>query len=277
MLRIAYILTITVLIASCTEVTVELPPKVVSTSGKVILIEEVTGVQCSNCPRASAKLEEIADQFDGNVIVVGVHGTQQTEPYSDSKYSFSNDDAKALEEYLRPWLGKPAAAFNRRMFADEEFLSLSGIGSFQSKVELILQEPQTIDIATSFEINADSTNITINAGVTALQDLEGDFYISAMVTESHIIDYQLDTDFGGYNKDYEHNHVLRDIISNTFGDEFTKSLAKGDLQTASWNYTIPTSQDGLWKRKNLEFIVFITDRTNDSKEVIQAARFKLKS
>ena len=270
------ILILSLVAISCQEVPVVLPEPSIFDTGKTILIEDVTGVDCSNCPRAAKRLEEIADQFEGNIIIVGVHGDQQTEPIKDrSKYDFRNEDARALENYLRPWAGKPASAFNRIQFEGVENFALSSIGEYQARVEELLAIPQTVFIGLEKDYDPDTRELTITADVTPLTDLEGNFYFTVMITESHIIDYQLDQDFGDYNPEYEHNHVLRDIITDTFGERFVDSFTKEESLSKQWTYTIPTTDDGLWVEENLEIIVAITDHANESKEVIQSAMVKV--
>ncbi len=272
------IILLTTLILGCTEVMVELPGKTIATIGKVILVEDVTGVDCSNCPRAAAKLEEIAEEFQGSVIVLGIHGKQQAAPIPDkSKYDFRNEDAAKLEEYLKPWAGKPAAIFNRRQFDNEENFGISLISKFQPRIEELLKEPKTLDIEPSKEYNEETRELTINVDVIPLIDLTGDFFITVLISESHINDYQLDADYegGGYNPEYEHNHVLRDVITNTIGDELASTLNKNELITKNWTYTIPDSDGGLWKVENLDIVVMIADLSNGSKEILQAASIKV--
>jgi len=263
---------------SCEEVPVTLPEPASVTPGKVILIEDVTGVDCSNCPRAVRRLEEIGAQFPGSIILVGIHGSQQTAPIPDkSVYDFRNDDAIFLEEYLKPWNGKPSAIFNRRQFTDEQNFGISLVARFQPRVEELLQEPLFIEITPSYSYDSETRALRLTAEVENVFGtvLEGDFKISAMILESHIIDYQLDSDFGGYDPNYEHNHVLRDVISNVTGDDFAAAMVPGEVLTKTWNYTVPTDDQGLWNDENLELVVFVTDETDGSKEVLQAAKIKI--
>jgi len=231
----------------CEEVPVVVPDKMIIDSGKTILIEDVTGVDCSNCPAAVERLEEISEDYPGNIILVGVHGIQQSAPIPEkSKYDFRNEDAAIIENYLRPWAGKPAASFNRIQFDGQENLSISSITAFSERAEEALSIPQTISIETSKQYNENNRILTINAGVSALEDLTGDFFATVMITESHIIDYQLDPAFGGYDPNYEHNHVLRDIITSPTGDQISTELLKGEVLSKTWTYQVPTSEEGLW-------------------------------
>lgn len=249
----------------CNELPVELPDTPIPKTGKVILLEDVTGVGCSNCPRAAKRLEEIKALYPEQVIILGIHGTQQTEPYTESAYDFRNEDAIFMEEHLRPFLGKPAVAFNRRQFPDEQNLSLSNRAQFQPKAEELLTEEQTVSIATRVD-TVDNRTIEIYTGITPLLDMQGDYYISVMIAESGIIDYQLDADYGGYNPEYVHNHVLRDIVTQPLGQSIGSAIEKNKTINRSWTYDLHPE----WDMSNIEIIVAITNQKNGSKEVLQA-------
>lgn len=265
---------ILIITAGCTETPVVLPPPIVPAEGKVILLEDLTGVDCPNCPLVAARLEELLKEFEKEVVVVGIHGTQLTAPIEGSKYDFRNEDAILLEEYLKPFSGKPAVAYNRRQFEGENNLSLGGTNNIAIRTEELLLEPQTINIDVTYELNEETREIKIFAGVAALNDMTGDFNITALVTESHIIDAQTDGASASILTDFEHNHVLRDVISNTTGDPLSTELKQGQILSKSWTYTIP-KHDELWVLDNLEFVVFVSDHSNNSKEVLQANKFKL--
>lgn len=270
------------LFAGCSELPVNLPPPGFKTSGKVILVEDLTGVECSNCPAAAQRLEEIVAEAPGSVVVVGVHGDQQTRPYVDSdgnprsKYDFRSEDASFLEEYLKPWIGKPAVAFDRRLFEGQQNLSINGVQNIRPRVEEQLAEPQVLNIESSYEYDSPSRTIDISIGISPLVDLEGNFFTTVLVTESHIIDYQLSSLFGGWDPEYEHQHVLRAIITQQQGDPLDQTLNAGELLAKNITYEIPTDNQGLWKVENLEFVVFVSDHADGKKEVLQAHAFKIK-
>lgn len=272
----------TILFVGCEEVPVYLPPPGVTTSGKVILVEDLTGVECSNCPAAAQRLEEIVAEAPESVIVVGIHGDQQTKPYTSSdgelrsKYDFRNEDASFLEEYLKPWLGKPAIAFDRRQFEGQQNLSISGVQNIRPRIEQQLAEPQVLNIESDYTYDTLTRVINIDIGVIPLVNLEGNFFTTVLVTESHIIDYQLSSLFPGWNPMYEHQHVLRDVITQQQGDPLEQTLNIGELYSKSISYEIPTDDQGLWIVENLEFVVFVTDHTDGNKDVLQAHAFKIK-
>jgi len=111
-------------------------------------------------------------------------------------------------------------------------------------------------------------------GAVALEDLEGEFKLTIMLTESEIIDAQKDV--SEVVKDYEHNHVLRDIITNFEGDSFADKLIKDIPVTKTYTYTIPEDEDGLWNEDHIEVVAFIANTEGESEEVLQATQAHLK-
>ena len=267
-----------VLIAlGCSEVPYELPPKFISNSGKTVLIEDLTGVDCGNCPKVARKLETIAaeDGVKGKVIIVASHGILLAAPLEDkSKYDFRNDDAIFLENFFNP-SGKPAVTVSRVQFPDLQKLTIPGVNlTLQSKIEEILALPQELSIEVGSTYDSETRELKISAGVTALKDLSGDFYISTMITESHIIDYQKDSEFSIVNPEYEHNHVLRDILTEPLGSPLTNSMTEGELVSRTWSYILPTEQ-GLWIPDNLEIVVSVSNHSDGKYDVLQAAQAKV--
>lgn len=253
---------------SCTEKEIIIPPFEPIISDRVVLVEEVTGVRCPNCPSGSAKIESLIEQFPGQVIAVGIHGSFLTAPYSESRFDFRHEAARELENYLKPWEGKPAAFVNRKKFADEALLSISEFDLLTTYVAQELNEEHTLEITMSTIYNELSRELEINLGIIPLVDLRGEFRLSIMVVESHIIDRQANV--SELIESYEHNHVLRTMLTAFDGDLFASAFSSLEISNASFNYTIPI-EEGIWIPENMEVVAFIADHSNDRKEILQAA------
>ena len=262
--------------ASCEEKMVVIPEQEIIESGKVILIEELTGVRCPNCPTGTEKLKGIQSVYPDNVVIVGVHGVDLAKPWPDSKYDFRNDDAEDLEIYLKPFLGKPAAYFNRILF--EELNGDWGNpfnGQWRSIVDDELLKDQTVELILGKEYDETTRELEINVGVRPLEDVEGtDFKLTIYLTQNEIIDIQ--EDLTGLDEDYQHDHVLMDAITAFNGDTFGSELKKNNLYPKTYKYTLPEEDNGLWDSDHIEVVVFIANTTGESEEVLQAGQIKLK-
>jgi len=244
-------------------------------TGKVVLVEELTGVSCPNCPAGSARLEGMLQTFPDNLVVVGIHGGFLAEPLSISKYDLRSDAGVHLDQFLKEYLGKPSAYFNRIKY--EEWGQVWGNpvpDQWQSYVEGELDRPQVLEISIGKSYNEETRVLEVTVGAVALEDLEGEFKLTIMLTESGIIDAQDDTD--KVIEEYEHNHVLRDIITNFEGDAFANNLEKDVAVTKKYTYTIPSDEEGLWDDNHLEVVAFVANTEGESEEVLQVTHTHLK-
>jgi hypothetical protein len=275
MKNILFLFGLIIFFSACEEKMVVIPEFVPIQSGKVVLVEELTGVRCPNCPAGSERLASIMSLYPDNMITIGVHGTDLTKPLEESKYDFRNDDAIALENFLKPYLGKPAAYFNRVQF-DE----LGGDwgnsfnGQWQGYLERELEKQQVMELTITKSYDPTTRLLEITVGALALEDLNGEFKVTIMLTESEIEDAQ--DDQNTIIEEYTHDHVLRKIITNFDGDQFADKLEKNIPFTKPYTYTVPVDETGLWNDDHIEVVAFIANAEGDSEEILQAAQTHLK-
>jgi len=240
-------------------------------TGKVMLVEELTGASCPNCPAGSARLESMLQTYEGNLVVVGIHGGFLADPLPSSKYDLRSDAGVFLDQFLKEYLGKPSAYFNRIKYNDIEGIWGNPVpGQWEGYVLDELEKPQVLEMSISKSYNPETRVLEITVGAVALEDdLEGDFKLTIMLTESGIIDAQ--DDISQVINDYEHNHVLRDIVTNFAGDAFANRLENGVSKTKKYTYTVPTDDTDLWNDEHMEIVAFIANTEGESEEVLQAA------
>ena len=255
---------------SCEETMVPIPDVKDFETDKTVLVEELTGVQCPNCPKGTAALEQILQTYGENVFAIGIHGELQADPLPDSKYDFRNEFARELEYFHAPYLGKPAATINRRQFDGEIFIPVDNIDIWLSLVELELEEPLQIAIALDHSFDESSRTINISADFVPVVDLDGEYKVSVFVTESEIIDLQ--ENLGVIIEDYEHNHVLRHMMTKFDGDSLGDDLKEGDQLNKSFSYTVPDD----FNTDHMEVVVSVHRNSTENKQILQSAGFKLK-
>jgi hypothetical protein len=275
MKNILFLFSLIFFFSSCEEKMVVIPEFLPVQSGKVILVEELTGVRCPNCPAGSERLASILGVYPDNMIIVGIHGTDLTKPLDESKYDFRNEDNIDLENLLKPYLGKPAAYFNRIFFDDlgGDFGN-SFNGQWQGIIANELEKPQVLEVTITKSYDPVTRLLDVTVGALALEDLNGEFKLTIMLTESGIVDAQ--DDQNTVILDYVHDHVLREIITNFSGDQFADKLVKNSPVSKPYSFTLPEDGSGLWNEDNIEVIAFIANTEGDSEEILQAAHTHLK-
>ncbi len=263
-------------IYSCNEIMLNIEDPVIPESDRVVLIEELTGASCPNCPKGSAAIEFILSQFPGKVAVVGIHGDFLSQPIKDkSKYDFRNQKAKDLENWLKPWYGKPAATTNRILTEDpQEPYAISSPDLWYAEVAKELQKPHQMNILLAVDYDENKRTIDLDVTAIPLVDLSGNYNISVYLTESDIIDAQ--SNGSEYVEDYEHKHVLMDMMTNATGDSFGTNLKANDVIKKKFpTYTLPV-REGLFNPEKMEVVVMVSKSDVGVRDVVQAAYVKVK-
>jgi hypothetical protein len=256
------------ILLSCDEISMPIEDPEIPVSDRIVLIEELTGASCTNCPKGTAAIESIVKKFPGQVLVVGIHGELLSQPNAKSKFDFRNPKAKDLENWFRPWLGKPSATINR--IYDEEDMTYMGANPelWQSAVENELLKPQEMNILLKSTYDAASRKVNLDVTAIPLVDLAGTHKITVYVLESDIIDAQSNGSI--ISEGYEFNHVLMDMMTPHDGEVLASNLVKETLYKKSYTYTIPT-KTGLLDPKRMSIIVMVNKDEGKDHHVIQAS------
>ncbi len=264
-----------VTVFSCNEIMLNIDDAVIPDSGRIVLIEELTGASCPNCPKGSASIENILALRPGRVAVVGIHGDFLAQPISGkSKYDFRNQKAKDLENWFKPWYGKPAATTNRILTEDDqEPYAISSPDLWLAEVDKELQKPHQMNIFLALDYNAGTRKIDLDVSVIPLVDLGGNYNISVYLTESNIIDAQ--SNGSVYIEDYKHKHVLMDMLTRFDGDSFGTDLKANEVIKKKYSYILPV-REGLFKAENMEVVVMVSKNRPGVRDVVQASFVKVK-
>ena len=259
-------------LTSCEEVPVVLQDPFIPESDKIVIVEELSGASCPNCPKGYTAVENILNKFPGRVAAVSIHGDFLAKPTAKSKYDFRNPTAKDLENWFKPWFGKPSASINR-VPDENDFLMIALPDLWQAAVERELQKPHTLNISADVIFDKNTRKLDINLAAIPLIDLKGTFNISVYLTESDILDGQ--TNGPIIIEDYNFKHVLRDMITKFDGDAFSSDMKKNDILRRNFTYTLPTSTDGLWDPTKMEVIISIHHNEAKNKSVVQGFYAKI--
>lgn len=247
-------------LSSCKEEEIIVPKVQTIQSERIVLIEDFTGVKCPNCPNAARLITQLEDLYPGRVVAVAFHtnflGDPITKPGFISNYDFRTPSGNQLEEIMGFYLGKPAVTLNRKKYnpQDEFLLGQTDVIPANIEAELQIEPVALISIANTF--NEGDRKLKSVITVTPRQSFDGSIRLHALVTESGIIDPQEDNTV--YVKDYVHNHVFRQMLSDLNGDALATSLQVGTPLTKTYEFTLP-AEAGWWVAKNCSVVAFISD------------------
>jgi hypothetical protein len=258
-------------LSSCKEDPILIPE--LNVGARKVLVEELSGVRCQNCPDGARLLASLQGQYKDNLIVVTMHadlfGTL-VKPYTQNdpkptKDDFRTQDAIDLTNFVGVPLGIPAAAVNRRQIPNEESPFVIAISQWSGLIGQQLQLPPQVGVFISQDYDEQSRRLDIDVNITPDVDLAGEHRLTVMITQDSIIDVQKDGLVTVEN--YVHRHVLRDIVTRPDGDPIAEPLTARALITKKFSLNLPEK----WDAKHCSIVAFVHRNGTPDKEVLQAA------
>ncbi len=245
-----------------------------------IVIEEVTGVRCPNCPAAQTEAKVISNNNPGRVNIITLHPlnklNQLTSPFDEnrgdkytSKYDFRTLAGALIFEMVGINNSLPIGNVNRMKFEGEispniEYQKWSAYSNAE------LSKPTPLNLAVTAKNIGEEVEIRVT--VTYTSAVSDSNYLSVAILENDIKDVQESRDeFGSsiYDKEYKHTHVLRAMASSFFGDLLKAEYTPGRVFIKTYRY-----KRGLWNPVNLEVLVFV-NKDVTQKEIIHSTSVKV--
>ena len=259
-------------VISCEEKPIEIPDFVAPDTERVVLIEEFSGVRCVNCPNGAREIQNLLGLYDGNLVAVSIHAGFFSNPYPESVYDFQTPEGDALETYIGQVLGYPVASVDRKVF-DGNDDPMADRAEWASFIQQQLEQDPELNMSINHKYNEQSRQVEITVSFSPRADIDRDLRLGVIITESGILDYQLDVD--GKHSDYEHNHVLRAYLTDIAGNAIGSApYITGASYSSDLVFTLP-EEDGWWVAENCNIVAFIANAEGDTKELIQAAEVHL--
>lgn len=247
-------------------------PVVVGETRRVVLLEEFTGVRCTNCPKAAQVAHSLLSQYPDNLVVVGMHGTNTTsfgDPFEGEQDFRIAETAEYFEAFGgTPTQGYPCGMVNRAVSdnAIDEGGILLNYDVWATEVVRALTVPPVADITmelTSGEAQDDSV-VTVAVSVEALEAVSHPISLVVELVEDNIVGTQIDG--GVENHEYVHNHVLRTVVNGTWGESFTMP-AVGEISSPK-EFEITVRKP--WVKENCSVVAYLYNSETRG-DVMQAA------
>lgn len=258
---------------------------------KMILIEELTGVECVNCPQGAAKLEELNAQNGNSLVIVSLHAGSLTNPiHKDgfvSTQNFQTDDGiQLLNTVFNGQGNKPSIAVDRlpigsatnQYFVENYYQNWSP--AIDQAKTTDATPPVNVYIASVF--NTEKNQYDIEAKVAYNEAMTGKQALHIFLTESNITDVQEtanpDTPILG---DYIFNHVFRKALTPVSGkiilnDQDSKEAGRVYLYRFALKIDPNDPGQQFWKPENMHVVAFVSAANAPDIHVYQAAETTLK-
>lgn len=209
----------------------------VLTAQKNVLLEEATGTWCQYCPSGIYYIDSLVTMYD-NVIAVAIH----------------TNDVMAVEDYFNAgnFTQAPEANIGRRF---QQKSTDQWFNFVQQEMEV--QPKSSVTVENQF--NETTRVLTTTITVTALQNIEGNYRIGAILTEDAVTgpapQYNQANQYSNYYfpmggfEDLPNpvpanrmafDHVARHLLGGYNGETgMPTTLAAGQTYTHTFNYVLP--------------------------------------
>ncbi len=233
-------------------------------SDPVVLLEEGTGNWCPYCPDGIDSVKAILKRYPHRVVAIAYHGGRATEPMQTT-----TTNTWTTQTQLQGW---PNGAVNRIKFPGNSFICMSR-GEWDQRVREVLDTKRSPVSLTVKSASYDAGQITLEIDALFHRDFDQPVRLNVAQTQDGL-NWQQASQSGNIYP-FFHDHVLRQMIPNDFGDAlFTGSNVTSQTKVtktftfASKDSTIPLSQ--------LVIFAHVSDGSQYG-EVLQAMEIPLSS
>ncbi len=234
-----------------------------------VLLEEFTGVLCPNCPDGTEKVKELTNIHGDRILPIAMHaGALAGFIEGKSIQNLMTDEGSQLHIDFGN-SGQPAAVIDRVQYPSEFDLFTYSRAQWEIYVNERLEMPSECNIHINPNFNAANDSLGIEIRIEYTESFSDDHYVTVGILENHIIEPQKQPDESIID-DYEHNHILRKMISGYQGDILIgQGVQKSPGLTVIRNFGLSNIPE-VWNREHLEIYAFV-HRRGDVKDVLQSA------
>lgn len=234
--------------------------------GKMVtLLEDYTGVKCNNCPEAGALALQLQEQYEGHLIVLGVHPKGALQNPAGGFPDFRTEDGNEWNN-----------AFNIAAYPNGLVNRIGGVlgaAQWSSAVSSYMNSQAPVRLIVKTEFDDATRELKISIHSKFLQTVSSnDVRLTTCMMEDKIVGKQVTP--SGIDENYVHRHVFRGTADGmTWGrmlDPQAGNIEAGKNYITNMKFTL--SDD--YNADEFYIVAFITD--NDTKEVLMASEGKIK-
>lgn len=213
-------------------------------ANRAVLIEDFTGQWCPNCPNAAEEIEKLTETYGSDqIIAVAIHsGPQGFKGGTDAMPGLMTDLGN---EYYNYW----KIEYQPQGLVDRG--GKQAYTSWAASVRSELQKTALLDIHVTNDYSITTRKLNIQADVEAVKGIDQvSGKLQLWLIEDNIKSVQIDPN-NTYVYDYMHQHVFRDAVNGTWGEEV--SLTENEQVEKSYSYDIPAN----WKPEDVSVVAFV--------------------
>ncbi len=238
---------------------------------KKVLLFDVTGVRCNNCPKAAVLAKSLASSNLGRVEVVALYPkTPMSLTFPWPGYdTMSTTEADQIATAMGGITSLPLGAVDQVSYNGSKLLNISDWGAAVT-AQLAKTSPINISIKSVWKSADGKARVEIKA--VANTALTANYKWVVAITESGVKSKQSDQDApGGVVDDYDHEHALRGVVGSALGIDINTAAVSAGYVREKHFYVVPKAK---WNAANCDVVVWVYNA--DTKEVVQVEKVTLK-
>lgn len=241
---------------------------------KRVLVEESTGVRCTNCPLATKILHDLDITYDNRLDIISIHygGGPLNVPLDDLPDLDLRPDSSVGTAYIQLLGGvpsQPAGTIDRTIASGSNTL-MGNRTTWASQIDARLQENTPVNIDAGITRDAAQKRLIIDMKLTYTSDqtATADDYYSIILLESDIEGIQDSTNSVVLDP-YTFNDVFRRFMTAISGDKISVDRVKG--RVIEKQFVLPYGDiDPEWVVGNMSAVIFVHKNDATEKTVIQS-------
>ena len=235
---------------------------------RMTLLEHFTTAVCPNCPPAHTRLDNVMEGFENQVAWVAHHVGYYTD-----NYTLTEDESSATG-IMGFYTGTSSFAPGMLLDRDPENVpgEYNGIvggvdneATLQSQFNNAINKPAFVTVGLQnviYDASTRQVSFDVNGAFTSA--ITGDVRLTVYITEDSLIGTQ-----SGATGNYRHDHVLRAVITDYWGDALTSTNAN-DTYSKHYTYTLPAT----WNYGKCRLTAFVNMYSNSfsNRKVLNATK-----
>ena len=237
---------------------------------KNILLEDYTGVRCTNCPDAAELVHQMQETYGHQLIALSVHAGGMSAPQPGNFPDFLTTEGTEWYGFFK-FDTNPVGTINRqRNGAGYAF----GKDDWQEAVAAELNKEAVVEMTSEVTYNDATRDLEVKVSSKFVEEMSASPYnITVCIMEDSIVGKQLGVDDVN---NYVHRHVFRKTMNGTWGEtingssESPAAIAPDDM----FDKTYTMKLDEAYNADQCYIVAYISNY--ESKEVLQVIEKKIK-
>ncbi len=219
-----------------------------------VVLEKFTGINCAACPAGDVEIELLSNQL-GEQFIAFAHHTFGDPLEGQDDYGTEHGPNIAGAAMAT---GYPAANINRISFpefAQNEDGTAISKSDWAAAIDEMKEEDAYVNVGAKLEYDTEHNSVTVKVEVYYTGTPSDEDRIHVAVIQNHIIGFQ-----AGGSDDYEHNHMVRKMLTGEGGEELNGEAQIGSFIELEYTWELPVDIRAIdLLPEDLEVVAFITD------------------